>query len=103
MKQYAEHGKVGICHSLRTDNMYQRVFSGGYPYLRSNLIIRSSSLEPIYSYGKNYEKNGKKFAFFVWTTEKDSSVIEKQFDSLLDKVTNEQVTQVSNDGSFIYL
>ena len=103
MKQYAEHDKVGICHALRRDDMYTRTFSGGYPYFKNGLLIRSSSLEPIYSYGKNYEKDGEKFAFFVWTTNKNESDIEKLFKSLLKSVSKEKISEVASDGSFVYL
>lgn len=103
MKQYAEHDKVGICHALRRDDMYTRTFSGGYPYFKNGLIVRSSSLEPIYSYGKNYEKDGEKFAMFVWTTNKNERDIEKLFKSLLPKVDSEKIAQVASDGSFVYL
>lgn len=103
MKQYAEHGRLGICHSLRADEMYTRVYSGGYPYIKGGVIIQSTSLAPIYSYGKNYKKNGKKFAFFVWTTEKDASQIEKLFKEKLSSVTKEQIAQVDSNGSFIYI
>jgi hypothetical protein len=103
MKQYAEHGRVGICHALRLDEMYTRVFSGGYPYLKNGLIIQSNSLTPIYSYGKNYEKSKKKFALFVWTTEKDVKVIEAMFADTLKKVTNKQIDEASDNGSFAYI
>jgi len=103
MKQYAEHDKVGLCHALRKDDIYVRTFSGGYPYLNNGVLVRSNSLKPIYSYGKNYKKKGDKFALFVWTTNKDQSEIEKLFKSLAPKITSEQIDQVSTDGSFIYL
>lgn len=103
MKQYAEHDRVGLCHPLRGDQMYVRVFSGGYPYLRNGAIVRSDSINPIYSYGKNFEKNDKKFAMFVWTTNNDQSAIDTLFNSLLDKVDNDKIDQIATDGSFIYL
>lgn len=103
MKQYAEHDRVGICHSLREDEMYVRVFSGGYPYLKNGLIVRSNSIDPIYSYGKNYIKNDKKFALFVWTTEKNVAKIEELFNQTLDSVTKTQINQISSNGSFAYV
>ncbi len=56
MRQYAEHDRVGICHALRGDQMYTRVFSGGYPYIKGGIIVQSTSLAPNHSYGKNYKK-----------------------------------------------
>lgn len=103
MKQYAEHNKVGICHALRGDDIYVRVFSGGYPYMRSGVIMRSSSVNPVYSYGKNYERNSSKFALFVWTTEQSASVIEDMFEKTLEQVTDEQIEQVASYGSFLYI
>ncbi len=103
MKQYAEHDRVGICHALRKDDMYTRTFSGGYPYLKNGIIVRSTSLEPIYSYGKNFEKDGKKFALFVWTTNKNESEIEKLFKSSAKKIDDEKIDQVASEGSFAYL
>ena len=103
MKQYAEHGKIGISHALRKDEMYTRVFSGGYPYMKNGMITRSSSSVPVYSYGKNYEKNDKKFALFVWTTEQDVSVIEDLFNQTLEKVTDKKIDQVEDYGSFSYI
>jgi hypothetical protein len=103
MKQYAEHDKVGLCHALRKDEMYVRTFSGGYPYLKNGILVRSSSVAPIYSYGKNYEKNDKKFAMFVWTTNSDSTEVEKTFKSLLKNIGDEKIDQVLDDGSFIYV
>jgi hypothetical protein len=83
--------------------MYVRTFSGGYPYIRDGIIVRSNSLQPIYSYGKNYAKNGIKFAFFVWTTNSDKTSVENMFDSLVKTVDKKQLEQVSSDGSFAYL
>jgi len=103
MKQYAEHDRIGICHALRGDDMYTAVFSGGYPYLRDGMVVRSNSKAPIYSYGKNYEKDGTKFAFFIWTTESDESKITQQFEQSLDEVTDQQLSQVSGNGSFCYI
>lgn len=103
MKQYAEHNRIGICHALRGDDMYVRVFSGGYPYLKDSLILRSSSISPIYSYGKNYEKDNKKFALFVWTTESDQSKIESLFEDTLLRITDKQLLEVSHKGSFTYI
>jgi hypothetical protein len=103
MKQYAEHNKIGVCHSLREDNMYVRTFSGGYPYISNGVILRSSSTQPIYSYGKNYEKDDKKFALFVWTTINDQEKIKEAFDSVASSVTDDQISQVSQKGSFIYI
>lgn len=103
MKQYAEHDKVGIFHALRADEMYVRTFSGGYPYLKNGLLVRSSSAQPIYSYGKNYEKDGKKFAMFVWTTNKNQEEIEQLFNSLLKDVTSEKIDRIADNGSFDYL
>lgn len=103
MKQYAEHDKIGICHALRGDDMYIRVFSGGYPYVQGDVLLRSNSSNPVYSYGKNYEKNGHKFALFIWTTEKDMSVIEDRFEEAVNEVTDEQMEQVAGFGSFTYL
>lgn len=103
MKQYAEHGKIGICHALRGDDMYTRVFSGGYPYIKNNIIVRSNSSTPIYSYGKNYEKKKNKFALFIWTTEKGVEVIEDLFEKTLSKVTDEQIAEVTSYGSFLYI
>jgi len=103
MKQYAEHDKVGIFHALRRDDMYVRTFSGGYPYLNNGTLVRSNTLSPLYSYGKNYEKEGKKFAFFVWTTNSDQSSIEELFESLLQKVTSKQIEEIESTGSFAYV
>jgi len=103
MKQYAEHGKVGICHSLKNDDLYVRVFYGGYPYLKNGVLVHSSKASPIYSYGKNYKKNDAGFAFFVWTTEADKSKIENLFESLLPKVTDNDISQILNQGSFTYI
>ena len=103
MKQYAEHDRIGLCHALRKDEMYVRTFSGGYPYLKNGVLVRSSSVAPIYSYGKNYEKNNKKFAMFVWTTNSNEAEIEKMFKSLAKDVRDEKIDQVLEDGSFIYL
>lgn len=103
MKQYAEHDRIGICHALRGDQMYFMTYSGGYPYLNNGVLLRSSSLEPIYSYGKNYEKNGKKFALFVWTTNADKVAIEKLFESSVKEVGEDKITEVSDNSSFSYL
>lgn len=103
MKQYAEHDRVGLCHALRNDEIYTRVFSGGYPYLKDGILLRSNSAAPIYSYGKNYKKSGKKFAMFVWTTNSSESEIEKMFKSLVKDVSDEKIEQVLEDGSFVYL
>lgn len=103
MKQYAEHDRVGICHALRRDEIYKRVFSGGYPYINNGLILRSSSLKPIYSYGKNYEKFDVKFALFVWTTEDSQQKIEELFESVLENVAEEHVAQVTDNSSFAYI
>ena len=103
MKQYAEHDRIGLCHALRKDEMYVRTFSGGYPYLKNGVLVRSSSVAPIYSYGKNYEKNDKKFAMFVWTTNSSETEIEKMFQSIVNGVNEEKVEQVLEDGSFVYL
>ena len=103
MKQYAEHDRVGLCHALRKDEMYVRTFSGGYPYLKNGVLLRSSSVAPIYSYGKNYKKNNKKFAMFVWTTNSNEAEIEKMFKSLAKDVRDEKIHQVLEDGSFTYL
>ena len=103
MKQYAEHDRVGICHALRRDDMYVRTFSGGYPYFKNGLLLRSSSVEPIYSYGKNYTKGKQKFALFVWTTENSQEAIEDKFKKLVKTISKEKIAQVADDGSFIYL
>jgi hypothetical protein len=103
MKQYAEHDKVGLFHPLRGEDMYVRVFSGGYPYLNNGLLTRSSSVKPIYSYGKNYEKGDKKFALFVWTTNSNQQEVEQLFKSSLSKVTDEKIEKISSNGSFDYL
>lgn len=103
MKQYAEHDKIGICHALRSDGMQTRVFSGGYPYINNGTVVRSDSANPIYSYGKNYEKNGNKFALFIWTTEKDESIIEDLFNKTLDEITDKKIEDVADYGSFSYI
>jgi hypothetical protein len=103
MKQYAEHGKVGVCHALRSDDMYSRMFAGGYPYIKDDVLVRSSVGGPIYSYGKNYEKNDEKFALFMWTTESDSSKVEETFTQALNNVKEEQITTVLSGGSFSYI
>ena len=66
-------------------------------------MLRSNNTAPIYSYGKNYKKNGKKFAMFVWTTNSSESEIEKMFKSLVKDVSDEKIEQVLEDGSFVYL
>ena len=83
--------------------MYKRVFSGGYPYFKGEMLVRSSSVEPIYSYGKNYEKFGKKFGLFVWTTNGDEELVEKLFEASLKNVKKDTVSQVEKDGSFLYI
>ena len=103
MKQYAEHDKVGLCHALRGDDIYIRTFSGGYPYIKDGQLTRSNSSQPIHYYGKNYEKNDKKFAMFAWTTDSSETEIEKMFQSLVKDVNEEKVEQVLKDGSFVYL
>lgn len=103
MKQYAEHDRIGISHALRKDDMYFRTFSGGYPYLKNGILVRSNSIAPIYSYGKNYTRGESKFALFVWTTNGDQKEIEKLFDLALTKVTASHIAQVSSDGSFLYI
>ena len=103
MKQYAEHDKIGICHALRKDEIYVRTFSGGYPYLNGDILLRSSSIKPIYSYGKNYEKGDRKFALFVWTTNSNQSEVESLLESAAKDVTDEQIDQTAGNGSFIYL
>jgi hypothetical protein len=103
MKQYAEHNRIGICNSLRGNEMYKRVYSGGYPYLNNGLIVRSSSIVPIYSYGKNYKKHDSDFALFVWTTESDAAKIEKLFENTLDSVTKDNIDKISDKGSFVYI
>lgn len=103
MKQYAEHDKIGVSHPLRGDDIYTNVFSGGYPYLKNGLLLHSTPSNPIYSYGKNYEKKDGKFSLFVWTTESDQSKIENLFKKSVKSVTAEQIAQVSERGSFVYL
>lgn len=103
MKQYAEHDRIGVSHPLRADDMYTNVFSGGYPYLKNGVLVNSTPSNPVYSYGKNYEKNAEKFSLFVWTTESDASKIEALFESLVDSVTDAQIAQVVDRGSFVYL
>lgn len=103
MKQYAEHDKVGICHPLRNEEMVVRTFSGGYPYFKGKVIVRSSNAEPIYSYGKNYEKDGKKFALFVWTTNRDEKDVEKMFESKLKEISEDKIKQVEGKGQFVYV
>lgn len=103
MRQFAENGRIGICHSLRGNDLYIRVFSGGYPYINNGTIVRSSKNAPIYSYGKNYVLNDKEFALFMWTTEEDSSVVENIFDNTVQSVTEEQVDQIADNSSFVYL
>ena len=83
--------------------MYVRTFSGGYPYLKNGVLVRSSSLAPIYSYGKNYKKGKEKFTLFVWTTNGDQEGVEKMFKQLAKEVSKEKITQVADDGSFTYL
>ena len=103
MKQYAENNKIGVCHSLRNEDMYIKSFSGGYPYLDNGAIARSTAEKPIHSYGKNYEKDGKEFALFIWTTNGDAKEVETLLDKASKKVTDKNIESITEKGAFIYL
>lgn len=103
MKQYAESGRVGVCHKLRRDDIYAKSFAGGYPYIESGQVVRSSQSRPIYSYAKNYTKDNKDFALFVWTIDSDVKSVEALLDDHYESVTSESIDQGTADGSFVYV
>lgn len=103
MKQYAEHDRVGVCHRLRNDGLYSRAFAGGYPYIKSGIITRSTKAQPVYSYGKNYTNSVGQFALFVWSTESDKEKVEKRLDQVAETVTADAVSLAATEGTFTYV
>lgn len=103
MNRYAEHDRIGVYRPLRNEEMVVRKYAGGYPYLKGGVIVNSSEVEPIYSYGKNYKNEAGEFSLFVWTTNKNKQEVEERFNQASNRVTADKIEGVSTIGSFVYL
>jgi hypothetical protein len=102
MREYAQHNRVGIFRKLRHEGFLVQHYSGAYPYKKGNIILKSSVLEPIYSYGNNYKKHGIEFSLFIWTTESDIAKVEKTFDKAVKDITRDDLKKIDNKR-FVYL
>lgn len=84
MRKYPEKNKVGLFRKLRTDDWLINHYSGGKPYLDGNIIVQSTVVKPIYSYGHNYNKFNNDFSLFMWTTESDIAKVQAFFESVVE-------------------
>lgn len=71
--------------------------------MRSDIIVRSSKDEPVYSYAKNYTKDSKDFALFVWSTEPDQKLVESQLDEAFDAVSADDIDRILRGEQFVYV
>jgi hypothetical protein len=102
MIKYPEKNRVGLFRKLRSDEWLVNHYSGGKPYKDGHLIVRSSVVNPIYSYGRNYKKFGKEFSLFIWTTESDIAKINTHFESVIRNIKQEDINIKTSDR-FVYL
>lgn len=102
MRKYPEWNKVGLFRKLRHEGWLVQHYAGGKPYQRGSVIVRSSVIEPIYSYGHNFTKFGKEFSLFIWTTESDVAKIGNHFESVVKNLKEEDLNIESSDR-FSYL
>lgn len=104
MRKYPEWNKVGLFRKLRHEGWLVQHYAGGKPYLKGNIIVRSSVLEPIYSYGHNFKKFGKEFSLFMWSTESDIAKVTKHFESVAKNIKREDFNVLDQlSDRFIYL
>lgn len=104
MRNYAQHNRVGIFRKLRHEGFLVKHYAGGYPYQNGKLIIKSSVINPIYSYGNNYKKYGTEFALFIWSTESDIAKISKLFDDVVKGLTKADIKHFNDTKDrYVYL
>jgi hypothetical protein len=102
MRKYPEKNKVGLFRKLRADDWLVQHYSGGKAYQEGHLVVRSTIVSPIYSYGHNYKKFGKEFSLFIWTDESDIAKISKHFDAVVKNLKRDDFNMDVSDR-FIYL
>lgn len=103
MNRYAEHDRIGVYRTLRSDGLTVKKYTGGYPYLKGGIIVQSTEKAPIYSYSKNYQNDAGKFSLFVWTTNNNREEVEARFSQASNRVTKDKINNISDLGSFAYL
>jgi hypothetical protein len=101
-RKYPEHNRVGLFRKLRHEGWLVQHYAGGKPYMKGNIIVRSSVLEPVYSYGNNYSKFGKEFSLFMWTNESDIAKVGKHFDAVVKGLKRDDFNMDVADR-FVYL
>lgn len=104
MNRYPLANVAGIFRKLLADDWLVQSYGGGMPYTKKGLLLRSSPMEPIYSYGHNYNKFDTDFSLFMWTTEKDKEKVSKYFDDVVKSLTKKQITTVTDKTErFLYV
>lgn len=104
MAKYAEAEMPAIYRKLRSEGVLVRSYTGGYPYSQNGLLMRSSIMSPIYSYGKNFKRFGKDFSLFIWTLESDQAKIESHLDKVATGLNRSEIMEVLNNiKSFSYV
>ena len=104
MNGYPQANIAGVFRKLLAEDWLMQPYGGGMKYMRKGVLMQSSTYEPIYSYGHNYEKFGENFSLFMWTAEKDKEKVSKYFDDVVNSLTKTQIKKVTNKTDrFLYV
>ena len=104
MRKYPTADIAGVFRKLMTDDWLIRSYGGGMRYMRDSILFQSSVSEPIYSYGKNYNKFDKDFSLFMWTTDKNKEKVSAYFNDVINDLTEDQITKITNKKDrFLYV
>lgn len=90
-------GPIGV-----KDELHIAKYTGGYQYkLKSGFIETSTILNPVYRYGKQYNKHNNSFNLCVYTLDNNDTDVEKYLDGLADKLDRQSIIKALEQ--FYYL
>lgn len=106
MIKYPECDKVGLFRKLRSPSWLVNHYGNGKPYMKGNIILYATTIQPIYSYGNNYKKFGIEFSLFVWTNESDIAKVSSRFDRIVKSLTRDEINKINDPNKterFVYV